>query len=75
MVKLERGDCCWEDLIRNTYNILEWMNFDNKEGSKIKCGSDMPGGRYHVSIHVSVMLDSTNERDPRGCHMEMRWKI
>jgi len=57
-----------------TYSILEWMDFDNEEGSKIKCGPKKPGGRCHVSIHVSATLYDTNDKEPHGCHVEMRWK-
>jgi hypothetical protein len=57
-----------------TYSILEWINSDEEEGSKIKFVLDMPGGSFCTNIHLSSMSDGTNERGPYGCHVAMRWK-
>ena len=47
-------DCRQEELIIMTHNILEWMDSDDEEVSKIKCGPDELGGKFHVNIYVAV---------------------
>jgi hypothetical protein len=61
-------------LIRMISIILEWMNSDNEEGSKIECEPDGPSGKRHVNIHVSVTPYGTNDRVPHGCHVEVMWQ-
>ena len=46
------------------------MNYDDEEGSKIKCGLDSLDGKFHVNIHVSSMSNGTNDRGPCGNEVE-----
>jgi hypothetical protein len=71
LVGSEGNDLRWEDLIGMICSILEWINFDDEEGSKIKCGPNGPSGRFHVSIHVSATSYGTNDRGPHGSEVAM----